>query len=192
MLVSGKPPRPSAEVTPRALPKVRGNVRTNLLFRRNSPACRSPTMPLVPPASLGPDHSTVTRACAGARQNACRWYGDLLDNVCRSPRTSAVQRRASPRRSHRCRGAARISVQEPGQDRQEQVGAPGHLHVGGAGQHGELRAGDQLLHQGAVPDRGEVAVAEHEQGRRGDGGELLARATLAYRRSTATALRGSR
>ena len=69
--------RPSAEVTPRALLKVRGNVRTNLLFRRNAPTCRSPTMPLVPPASLGPDHSTVTRACAGARQNACRWYGDL-------------------------------------------------------------------------------------------------------------------
>jgi hypothetical protein len=33
---------------------------------------------------------------------------------------------------------ASVSVQEPGENRTEQVGAPGDLHVGGVGQHGEL------------------------------------------------------
>ena len=56
-----------------------------------------------------------------------------------------------------------ISVQESGEHRQEQIGAPGHLHARAVGQDGELGAWDQLLHQGAVLDSGEVAVAEYSK-----------------------------
>src|SRR5262249_23475248 len=72
-----------------------------------------------------------------------------------------------------CRTALLGSVQKPGQHRQEQIGAPGHLHVRRAGQYCKLRAGDQLLHQGAMLDSCEVAVAKDYKSRRGDSCQLL-------------------
>jgi hypothetical protein len=51
----------------------------------------------MPPAGHWPCHSTGTRAFAGAMQNACRWYGDLLRNVRCCPSTSAAQQHVRSR-----------------------------------------------------------------------------------------------
>jgi hypothetical protein len=47
-------------------------------FGKHALACRSRTMPQIPPLrASGPSPRTTTRARAGAVENACRWYGDL-------------------------------------------------------------------------------------------------------------------
>ena len=56
-------------------------------------------------------------------------------------------------------------VQKAVQHREEQVRAPGYLHMRGVGQDSELRPWNELLHEGAVLDRGEVPIADHEQDR---------------------------
>jgi hypothetical protein len=43
-------------------------------------------------------------------QNACRCYGDLLDNVRCCPSTSAAQRRAFPARPHRFRATPASTI----------------------------------------------------------------------------------
>jgi hypothetical protein len=73
--------------------------------------------------------------------------------------------RPRPGRRAGAAGHRSPSVQEAVQHRYQQVGAPGHLHVRGIGKHGQLRAGDEPLHQRAVLDGGEVAVAQHQQDR---------------------------
>ena len=86
----------------------------------------------------------------------------------------------------------RRSVEEAGEDREHQVDAAGDGHVRGAGQDSQLRARDQLEHQRAVLDRGEVVVADHQQRRRGDPGQLLVRPALQLGRDARTAWPGSR
>lgn len=66
-----------------------------------------------------------------------------------------------------------VSVEERLQHGQEEVGLPGYLHVGCVRKDRELGSGDQLPHECAVFDGGEVSVAEDDEGGRSDAGELL-------------------
>jgi hypothetical protein len=61
----------------RTLCTVTGNVRANVLHQKERTGLRQPDHAADAPASLGPCHSTATRACAGAMQHVCRWHGDL-------------------------------------------------------------------------------------------------------------------
>ena len=70
------------------------SVRTNLLFTKNTPACRSRTMPALPRKPWPLLRRTTTRVCAGAKQNVCRWYGDLPISGTVSAGAGARRRRA--------------------------------------------------------------------------------------------------
>ena len=71
-----------------------------------------------------------------------------------------------------------LPPEERPDQREHQVGPPHDAHVGGAGQHRELRAGDQPVHLHRMLEADEVMVAEHQQGRRGDSAELVGRPAL--------------
>src|SRR5215467_12150722 len=59
-----------AEVTPRTLRNVTGNVRARL-FRNKALACRSRTMPQIPPEALGPCHPAPQLARVEERCRTC-------------------------------------------------------------------------------------------------------------------------
>jgi len=66
-----------AGITLRTPVKVTAGVRTDLLSAKNTPTCRSRTTPALPRKPWPLSRRIATRACAGAKQNARRWYGDL-------------------------------------------------------------------------------------------------------------------
>ena len=85
-----------AEITLRTPVKATAGVRADVLFAKNTPACRSRTTPALPRKPRPLSRRIATRACAGAKQNARRWYGDLpaavftrlqccLPGTCRAP-----------------------------------------------------------------------------------------------------------
>jgi hypothetical protein len=107
-------PGPPSDVTSRTLLKVTGNVRTNLPFRRNAPACCSRTMPQISPLrALGPCHlgSQLARV-----QERCRTRADRMEIF---PHAKATQPRSRKMQVSR----------QP---------SPAKLSAGGTGRHGHF------------------------------------------------------